>query len=116
MIEGPHDRGDEAQGAEYWRREADRLQAVIYGLEYRIEELTSPIQMVFGGVEDGVAYERSVVRIPESMWGDFADQFPHRKSWDWTTTGGLMYLLSPVVAAEVVATDSVRREQAYRDD
>jgi hypothetical protein len=110
MVECPQDRGDAAQGAEYWRREADRLQAVVYALEDRIAELTEPIMMVFQGVEDGVAYERSVARFPEEQWDAVAEQYPHRKSWDWTTTGGLMFLLSPVVTADARQCDEAVRE------
>jgi hypothetical protein len=110
MVGSPQERGDAAQGAEYWRREADRLQAVVYALKDRIAELTEPIIMVFQGVDGEAAYERSVVRIPEDQWDAVAEQYPHRKSWDWTTTGGLMFLLSPVVTADARRCDEAVRE------
>jgi hypothetical protein len=111
MLDGPQRRSEEAQVAEYWRREADRLQRSVYDLVARIEELTAPATMIFQGVEDGVAYERSLMRIPSHAWDVVAERYPHRKSWDWVEASGVCFLLSPVVAV-----DSRRQDPVGRND
>lgn len=109
MLEEPHGRGDGAQGAEYWRREADRLQLVVNELREEVGALRAPITMVFQGVEDGVAYERSILRIPQERWESEVERFPYLDSWDWAATGGLYFLLSPVSMVGSPRRDPVAR-------
>lgn len=110
MSDGPHGRGEDAQGAEYWRREADRLQLVVHELRDRIRELTAPVNMVFQGVEDGVVYERSIIRIPMESWEPEVEHNPDLMSWDWASVGGLCFLLSPSTPARVPSREPVARD------
>lgn len=109
MVDGPRSKGDDAQGAEYWRREADRLQLVVNELRERVEELTAPLNMVFRGVDNGVMYERSIIRIPAEHWEPEVERFPHLASWDWASSGGLCFLVSPVDVARIASREPVAR-------
>lgn len=92
-------RGDEAQGAEYWRREADRLQTEVDRLNEEVEAIRNPIRMLFQGVADGRYQERSVIRIHESYRDYAMAQIPYLDSWDWVAADrGLIYFLSPVAS------------------
>jgi hypothetical protein len=116
MVDSPRERGDDAQGAEYWRREADRLQGVVDDLRRQIDELTAPTTMTFQGVENGVVYERSIIRIPEDHWEPEVEHNPELASWDWATTGGLCFLLSPLGSAESIRVPIAGGQPVSRRD
>lgn len=90
-----HVRGDVSGCAEYWRREADRLQSVVYDLKAQVAGLRAPITIMYRGVEDGKMVERSIVRIPEERWAEEVERFPQMVSWEWTASDGLMFLFGP---------------------
>lgn len=107
---------DDDECAAYWRREADRLQMVVAGLRREIEELRSPVTIVHRVVRDGVAVEKSIVRIPEEAWEREAARFPHLESWEWMTAAGLMFLFSPSLVSSDVPAVALADGPAAGDD
>lgn len=96
MPTGPQERGEDALGVEYWRREAAMHEERIADLEAEIRAMRAPMKFRFRGERDGQYWERDVLRIPEDKWDVALRNKPDLDSWHATIDGGLVFALCPV--------------------
>lgn len=103
---GPRMRGDEAQGVEYWRREAATWEQRAAELKAEIHRMNTPRLFRFRGIRGDKMWDRDFYRCSEEMWPLALEKRPYLSSWHTTVDGGVVFALSPADAVAMVAVGS----------
>jgi hypothetical protein len=93
-------RGEEAQGLEYWRREAATWEERATMLEEEIAALKQPLRLVFRSLVDGEIVSRDVVKAGEEFWPGMQEKYPYLKDWSYEVDSGMVYAVNPILEAD----------------